>query len=178
MSRRPKPTAIRELEGNASHRPINTEEPKAPAGIPEMPKGLRKTAQREWRRMSWHLDTLGVLTIIDGKALAMYCDAYADWEEAQKDCTKNGLIVEEPIVSKAGDIVGWKKKPSPAFTVKCMAMKLMKSFLIEFGMTPASRTKLRIDKKPEAGALPTREDAALAAAEEVDLSKIDETLIQ
>jgi P27 family predicted phage terminase small subunit len=175
MSNRPKPNAIRKLEGNQGHRPLNNDEPKPDLGCPEMPRGLRKAARREWGRITKDLLKLGVLSVIDGKALAMYCDAYADWEEAQKDCVKFGLIIEEPIVSKDGMVVGYKKKPSPAFTVKCLAMKIMKSYLIEFGLTPASRAKLKIERKPESEDLPTREETKLPE-DDIDIGSIDTTV--
>jgi P27 family predicted phage terminase small subunit len=176
VSRRPKPTAIKVLEGNPGGRPLNTEEPKPKSGIPEMPKELRKTAQREWRRVSVDLDTLGLITVVDGKALAMYCDAYADWEVAQRECVKSGMWYEEPIVSKDGMVVGYKHKQAPWFNVKCMAMKMMKAYLIEFGLTPASRSKLKIEKKQDGTEMPTREETRLPD-DDIDLNSIDETKV-
>lgn len=180
MSRRPKPTAIKLLEGNPGGRPINTEEPKVELGRPEMPKGLRKTAQREWKNITRELLTLGVLSVVDGKALAMYCDAYADWEEAQKQCVKEGMWYSEPVINSIGLVVGYKHKQSPWFNVKCTAMKMMKCFLIEYGLTPASRTKLKIEKKSEAqdDALLSRDAAQSSSQADIDLSSIDETKIQ
>lgn len=180
MSRRPKPTAIKLLEGNPGGRPINHEEPKVDIGCPEMPKGLRKTAQREWKRITRDLLTLGVLSVIDGKALAMYCDAYADWEQAQRKCVSDGMWYSEPVINSEGMVVGQKHKQAPWFNVKCTAMKMMKAYLIEFGLTPASRTKLKIEKKSEAqdDALLSRDAAQVKAADDVDLNSIDETVIQ
>jgi P27 family predicted phage terminase small subunit len=176
MSRRPKPTAIKLLEGNPGKRPLNTEEPKPTTGIPEMPKELRPTARREWGRITLDLDALGVLSVVDGKALAMYCDAYADWEEAQRDCVRNGLVIETPVFNKNGDLAGYVKKENPSFNVKCKAIKTMKAFLIEFGLTPASRAKLKIEKpKPEDG-LPPR-DMTPVGSDDVDLNSIDETVV-
>lgn len=170
--RRPKPLAIKQLEGNPGGRPLNMDEPRAQRGIPEMPKGLRKTARREWGRITVDLDAIGVLTVVDGKALAMYCDAYADWEEAQRECVKKGLWYSEPIVADSG-VVGYKHKPAPWFNIKCAAMKMMKVYLIEFGLTPASRTKLKIEKPQQNGEMPTREQTTLPE-QEISLDSIDE----
>lgn len=141
-----------------------------------MPKELRKTARREWGRITKDLLELGVLTIVDGKALAMYCDAYADWEQMQRVCVKEGMIIEEPIVSKDGMIVGVKKKLHPALTAKQLSMKLMKSFLVEYGLTPASRTKLKIEARKPEGDLPSREDTRPPADDEPNLDDIDLTV--
>ena len=159
--RRPKPTAIKELQGNPGHRPLNAQEPVAPKGEPEMPKGMLPAARREWKRIVPLLIKLGILSSIDGKALAAYCDTYAHWERARKDIEKYGLVIEEPVLDKfnnpicVGAIPGLppeagakylvKLKQNPAVQIYATFGKMMKSFLIEFGLTPASRAKLKVE---------------------------------
>lgn len=159
--RRPKPTAIKELQGNPGHRPLNDKELVAPKGEPEMPKGMLPAARREWKQIVPLLMRLGVLSNIDGKALAAYCDTYAHWEKARKDIDKYGLVVEEPVLDKfnnpvcVGAIPGVppeagarylvKLKANPAVSNYATFGKMMKSFLIEFGLTPASRAKLKVE---------------------------------
>lgn len=156
MSRRPKPTALKELAGNPGKRPLNASEPHPTKGIPEMPKGLAPAARREWHRITHDLMALGVLTVIDGKALAMYCDAYSDWQEAQRNCRKDGMWIDTPVLDKGNMPIQlndgrWMmvRKENAAFNIKCKAIKTMKAFLIEFGLTPASRSKLKMPKKEE-----------------------------
>ncbi len=174
MGRRPTPTAIKKLQGNAGKRVLEEDEVRPVSGVPEMPRGLRKAARREWVRIVRELTTLGVLTVVDGKALMAYCDAYADWEEAQKDLLKNTAVLKEPIINKVGDVVGYKTKTNPAFTNKYTALKSMKSFLVEFGMTPASRVHLKANEAPkEPEDLPTREQMAKSIADDPDLKAID-----
>ena len=96
--RRPKPTAMKELAGNPGHRPLNDAEPKPDKAAPEMPKGMLKAARREWAAIVPSLLRIGVLSNIDGKALAAYCDAYAHWELARKQIEKYGLVIEEPVL--------------------------------------------------------------------------------
>lgn len=147
MSTRPKPTAIRALQGNSGHRPLNDAEPQPDrTRAPEMPKGMDKTAQREWKRIVPELQDMGVLSVVDGKALAAYCDAYAVWEMAVRDCKKYGLMIEVKFLDKEGELVIGDLKKNPAVAIRFEAAKVMKSFLIEFGLTPASRTKLKIEK--------------------------------
>jgi P27 family predicted phage terminase small subunit len=141
-----KPTAVKELQGNAGHRKPNADEPKPELGTPEKPKGMSKAASREWDRIVPALMSLGVLTVVDGKALAGYCDAYAYWELARKEMDDHGLVVEEPILNKEGDEIGEKLKANPAVSIYATMGKLMKSFLVEFGLTPASRSKLKVEK--------------------------------
>ena len=79
--RKPKPTAIKELEGNPGKRPLNDAEPKPERKAPPCPKWLEPEAKKEWRRLSKQLEQIGVLTEVDQAAFASYCQAYARWKE-------------------------------------------------------------------------------------------------
>jgi P27 family predicted phage terminase small subunit len=118
-----------------------------------MPK-LSAEARREWKRIVPELLRLGVLTVVDGKALASYCHAFARWQEAEKDIKKFGLVVEEPVLMKIDDELidsGYiRLKRNPAVGISFEAQKVMKSFLVEFGLTPASRSRIRVEKPAEA----------------------------
>jgi|SRR5579859_1071165 len=163
--RRPLPTAIKVLTGNPGHRPLNEDEPKPAIEMPEMPKSLSRAARREWHYITWALLKIGLLSGMDGKALAAYCEAYAEWEQASRDVRKYGQLIEEPVVDKLGHAVmletmgGTESAPllvmkplvrlkeNPAVRTRNNAAKTMKAFLTEFGLTPASRAKLKIGKK-------------------------------
>lgn len=157
--RRPLPTAVKKLRGNPGKRPLNAKEPAAPAGDPSMPKGLSAAAAREWKSILPELRQLGVLSRIDGKALAAYCHCFGRWMEAEQEVKRLGIVVEEPIVkfdreSGEAEIIGYRYKKNPAVTISETAMKIMKSFLVEFGMTPSSRSRVHIEKpNPEADPL-------------------------
>lgn len=148
--RRPKPSALKKLQGNPGKRPLNAKEPSAPAGDPEMPADLPKAAQEEWNRIIPELRALGVLSTIDRAALAAYCHAYARWFEAEEETRLHGIVVEEPILVQGVETGFVRYKKNPAVTISEGAMKLMKSFLIEFGMTPASRSRLAMKSEEEA----------------------------
>jgi P27 family predicted phage terminase small subunit len=108
-----------------------------------MPACLSELAQEEWRAIMPTLERLGITTA-DGKALAIYCESWADWCRAKQDVDRNGIIIEEPVTDrKTGDVVGVRRKRNPAVSIRNEAAKLMKSYLIEFGLTLASRSKLR-----------------------------------
>ena len=152
--RRPKPTKLKRLAGNPGKRELNKSEPMPSAEAPDMPPGLPKLARREWESIVPQLERLGMLSRIDGKALAAYCHAYARWVEAEKQVHKYGMIIEEPVIDTAtgaqrklrGRFVVRLKK-NPAVSASNEALKLMKSFLIEFGMTPAARSRLHVEKQ-------------------------------
>lgn len=81
--RKPKPTAVKKLEGNPGKRKLNTKEPVPGKGMPDCPKWLLPDAREEWKRLSEKLNQMGVLTEIDRSAFAAYCQSYARWKEAQ-----------------------------------------------------------------------------------------------
>ena len=71
--RKPKPTALKKLEGNPGKRKLNTKEPMPGKGMPDCPKWLLPEAKKEWERLCVKLSEIGVLTEIDMAAFAAYC---------------------------------------------------------------------------------------------------------
>ena len=177
MSRRPKPTAIRELEGDVGHhRKLPGEEPKPQIGAPEMPKGMGLIAKRHWRRYERVLLQLGVLSVVDGAALAEACKSAALSEIYFKKVIEKPTVTL-PIFDKEGAVIAWKEVANPLAADYVKMSKNMKAFQIEFGLTPASRVKLRVEKKPDADQeMPSKEETTLPS-EEMDLSSIDETVV-
>jgi P27 family predicted phage terminase small subunit len=132
--RRPKPTALKELEGSRIRR--RGDEPQ-PGGIPKCPQHLDADAKKEWRRISRELLSLGLLTSIDRAALAAYCAAWSRWITAEVNVQKFGAVIKSP---KSGFPIA-----NPYVGIANTAMTNMRAFLIEFGMTPASRSRLSIE---------------------------------
>ena len=134
--RKPKPTSIKLLEGNPGKRRINKDEPKPPEGIPDCPEMLGDEARAEWFRISQALQEMGILTKADRSALAAYCMAYGRWVEAEENVKRFGTIVKSPNK-------GFPMK-SPYLTVADQAMENMRKFLVEFGLTPSSRSRIKV----------------------------------
>jgi P27 family predicted phage terminase small subunit len=144
--RRPLPTAVKRARGNPGKRKPNDAEPSPAPGVPEMPAGLPLAAAEEWKRIVPELETLGVLTRVDRAALAAYCHAYARWFEAEQEVLALGIVVREPILIAGEPTEFCRYKKNPAVSISEGAMKLMKAFLVEFGMTPSSRSRIRVEK--------------------------------
>ncbi len=137
------------LEGNPGKRALNSAEPQPDKISPEMPKGMDKAAQREWKRIVPKLLKLGLLSEIDGKALASYCDACAIIEGARKEIKINGQYYVTHFTDKrTGEVVVGEIKTNPAVNDLLKATMMKKSIEIEFGLTPASRAKLKVEKPP------------------------------
>ena len=94
--RKPKPTALKVLEGNPGKRPLNDHEPIPPKGELKCPSWLLPEAKKEWKRLASSLEAMGVLTMADLTAFAGYCQAYARWKEAEEFITQHGSIFKTP----------------------------------------------------------------------------------
>ena len=134
--RKPKPTTLKIIEGNPGKRPLNDREPIPPETIPDCPDWLDQTAQQEWERMSNILQEMGLLTTADRSALAAYCVAYSRWVQAEQQVQKFGTIVKSPEK-------GFPMK-SPYLTVADQALEAMRKLMVEFGLTPSSRSRIRV----------------------------------
>lgn len=129
MPRKPMPRAIRILEGNRQKRKIPPSVD-VPAEMPDCPDHLDATAKDEWQRIAPQLLELGVLGRIDRAALAQYCQSYSRWVHAEKRLRRTGMIDREG-------------KLNPLVRVINDAWDQMRRALVEFGMTPSSRARLR-----------------------------------
>lgn len=92
--RKPKPTAIKKLEGNPGKRKLNTKEPIPAKGMPNCPEWLLPEAKKEWERLADLMNQIGVLTEVDMAAFAAYCQSYARWKEAQEHIDSEGSTFE------------------------------------------------------------------------------------
>ena len=82
--RKPKPTAVKVLEGNPEKRPLNMFGPTPEKIVPECPNWLNDEAKAEWNRLVDKIVELGTLTEMDMAAFAGYCQSYAKWKEAEE----------------------------------------------------------------------------------------------
>lgn len=135
--RKPKPTAIKELEGNPGKRQLNVNEPKPDKNAPNCPDWLDDIAKAEWERVAKQLEDLGILTKVDMAAFAGYCVAYARWKEAEEFITKHGTIVKTPSGY-------WQQVPQ--VSIAQTYLKVMLKFCEQFGLTPSARSRIVADK--------------------------------
>ena len=131
--RKPTPSAIKELEGNPGHRPLNEHEPKPAKKAPACPKWLEPEAKKEWRRLAKQMESIGILTDVDMAAFASYCQAYARWKEAEEFLTQHGTIVKTPSGY-------WQQVPQ--VSIAQTYNKIMTKLATEFGLTPSSRSRI------------------------------------
>jgi len=136
--RKAKPTALRLIEGNREHRPINGDEPKPSPIAPQPPEYLSEKALEVWNDLSPKLERLGILTEIDSLAFTALC---IEWSEYVRLRTMGGESIQT-FESGAKQVA-----PEISISHKCLT-QLLKLFG-EFGLTPSSRSRLSISPEDD-----------------------------
>ena len=142
--RKPKPTALKVLEGNPGHRPLNKREPMPKGRLPRCPDWLEEDAKKEWKRLGKILAEMGMLTNLDMMASAGYCQAYARWKGAEEFITKHGDMVRTPN--------GYLQQV-PQVSIAQTNLKIMLKFCEQFGLTPSARSRMIDDSIESEGAV-------------------------
>ena len=114
-----KPTALKLLHGTFRADTVAENEPMPVIEdhYREPPEHLSFLARQEWLRVAPILHPLGLLTSADYQSLEIYCEAYAEWRDA--------------------------KRVRDLKTMNTFATQA-RQFLTEFGMTPASRSRINV----------------------------------
>lgn len=134
---RPKPTALKILEGNPGRRPLPKKEPKPALALMPCPQYLKadSIAYEEWNRIVPELYNLGLLTKIDRAALELYCSQYSIYRQSFETLNSEGLITTN---IRNGD------KAHPSAQIAREAAKVIKAIAVEFGLTPSSRARISV----------------------------------
>lgn len=131
----PKPSALKRLEGNPGRRPLNEREATTRKRKPKMPAYLTGDEQAEWRRITRELAAMRLLTSADADAIAMYCQVAVRYRKASDEVARDGLTVLTP---NGYPVI------NPALSIVNKCIQQMHRLLTEFGMTPASRSRIAV----------------------------------
>ena len=151
-SPRPKPTALKLVEGNKGKRALNKSEPKPKRFIPSCPAHLTDAGKVAWGRLSVLLDRMGVLTEADGAALERLCDCYTDILACRENVAADGWTYKT-VDAQGNTLI----KANPAATQLRAADAQFKGYLIEFGLTPSARSKVHATPDEDTKTDPLRE---------------------
>lgn len=139
--RPPKPEALKEAQGTKRPGRDRGDAPQPEAAIIPPPDHLTEGAAGEWRRVMPELTTHGLFTRLDVAALEGYCTFYDLAVRAQDELSRKGekatLILDLPNGFSQAD---------PLVEVIAKCYKMASDFGARFGLDPASRSKLRIQK--------------------------------
>ena len=156
------PKEKHELQGTARPARINDKAPRPDSLLvaePIIP--LDGPALAEWNRAAAALAALGILADADLACLSAYCIAWGELVQATEELKprmeeieeeKDGKI-EKRMVKAGGRTIIIRDKDGvvkaminhPAVARQNAAMRNMRSFASEFGLTPASRERLSVE---------------------------------
>jgi P27 family predicted phage terminase small subunit len=161
--RKPKPISRQIAEGDPSKhgkgklREKLAAEPKAARGLPPCPAHIADPRAREaWGFWAEELASMNLDHRPDAQMLEGACVNYASAVKAGLEVARLGEVFHEPILSDEKDpetgkfkTIGVKQKKNLWVQVRDRSWMLVHRFCSEFGLSPASRTRLTIEKKDD-----------------------------
>jgi P27 family predicted phage terminase small subunit len=152
MAGRPKkPTQLKLIQGTfrKDRNSENEPEPEKVIEIPKPPSYLTKYAKKLWKVLTAELIEQEILTKVDIPALEACCEAYgraAHEAVFRPRDLETGKLMKRTL---AEYMKGRNSQTMPEYTAMTKAFNTFKTYLIEFGLTPASRGRINIPKSPE-----------------------------
>jgi len=150
--RKPLPRKFHVLNGTDRPCRRNEDEPKPDIDneVPRPPKEIPTAAKKKWKELAKEFHASGILTKIDYDALETYCKTWATLKEAEELIKKTVMSIKTAdgttiktgliTVTKNGNVI-----QSPLLNIINTARRDGIKFLSEFGATPSSRTKIKVD---------------------------------
>lgn len=136
--RKPIPTDVKRLMGNPGKKrlPKPGEEPEPPAvdRLPDPPEWLGEYGTKEWEKVGPLLMSMRLLTESDLIAFGAYCANVDLMVESKLDIDKNGAT----ILGARGYV------RNPALASFAQAVTALRALACEFGMTPSSRSRMKL----------------------------------
>jgi P27 family predicted phage terminase small subunit len=136
--RKPIPKSLKILKGTFQ-KCRDAKKPLTPTGKAIDPKWIAKRAKHYWKFYEPMMTKLGLLTDADQPAFSAFVDSIARLEAANKILDDEGILLQ----TEKGPV------KHPAFSVAKDCWANIKTFSVEFGLTPSSRQRISIPK-PEA----------------------------
>jgi P27 family predicted phage terminase small subunit len=140
----PKPTALKQAQGNPGRRRLNDNEPIPPAGEVGPPSWLGPQAREVWLQLSPVMLAMRVLTTADVWTFGRYCTNFARWLELRTFLAEKGPhATTYPVKDEAGNVRAILELPQ-AREFRRLDELLLKSER-EFGLTPSARSRIQIE---------------------------------
>jgi P27 family predicted phage terminase small subunit len=135
--RKPKPTALKALEGNPGKRKLAPEaEPQFAPGDLTPPDWLDERAKEEWARVAPALHATRLLSEVDRTMLAAYCNAISRWRKAEDIVSQSASMVFKTPTGYVQQI--------PHVGIASRYLEQATKLAAEFGFTPAARARLHV----------------------------------
>ena len=133
------PDHLKVVAGTARPDRMNPDAPKPKRSRPSAPAHLSDVAREMWGYLVKLTDDAGILTELDALALEQLAEAYADWREARDIIDAEGTHYHTENAS-GGRMI----RAHPAVAMRSDAARRFQGLMAEFGLTPASRSKVSV----------------------------------
>jgi P27 family predicted phage terminase small subunit len=138
---KPTPTAVLKLRGSWRAK-TRKGEPQPEKKVPDCPDWISAEAKSAWEQLIPQLEQMGVLTRIDGFALTVLCQTWAEWKKSSEFVAKHGVAY--PIKDDEGNITYFQQFPQVAIMHKTAAT--LDKYFASFGMDPAARSRITVNE--------------------------------
>lgn len=160
------PDALKIAKGTFKPSRSNPDQPKVNPGMPEIPVGLIGVAKRKFIELAKELVQMKVITPHDQHVLEQVAKEFALFKEMEKVLKNDGFFYHSSVTEKTEEILpdGEKVvktktkiiqnriKSHPALTIRNQCWANIMKGLQECGLTPSTRSKLKVVKKEESNA--------------------------
>ena len=155
MGRPPIPTKRKMAEGDRAAIGVNklnaklASEPQAEEHLPPCEPRLKGRVAALYAFYSEELEKMQLSYRPDVGTLQGLCVAQARAELADDLVESEGLVVKSPVMSSKDEFLGYAEKVNPAIKISQDQWRLFEKFLSHLGLSPASRTRLTIERKAD-----------------------------
>lgn len=155
-----KPDELKKLQGTFQPSRSNPDAPKVSPSMPEIPRGLTGIAKKKYVELAKELSQMKVITPHDSHLLEMVAKEFEHFKMMEKTIKKDGLFYHGTRVEKEIEEDGSGRvtkvetlytriKAHPAVAARNQAWTNIMKGLQECGLTPSTRSKLKVVKKEE-----------------------------
>lgn len=161
---RSKSRAQHERDGTfRKERHADLKNPEPTTGRPEPPAELDNIAQAEWDRIMWAFEDMGMLHKVDALSVYQHCNLYEEVEDVkqqQREAKASLRVLEENLgdvhaleaadrIALFTNIVALHKTIAKCTDQLRQGRMAIRQYLVEFGLTPASRSRIKLPVKTD-----------------------------
>jgi P27 family predicted phage terminase small subunit len=107
--------------------------------IPDCPTWLMPDAKREWKRITPQLEGLRLVSQLDLAELAVYCQEFARWKQAERKIAELNKGDPEGLAGLIGVTPSGYKQISVLLQIVRSSQEKMMKAAASFGLNPAAR---------------------------------------
>lgn len=142
-----KPPELKLLEGNREGRPIDLTAMFRPeVGAPPLPRDMSREGKKAWKRLVPELVRYNLLSKVDADALEDLCETIGLLKVLRRsiNSTQELLLAEgkDPALAIEAATPNGMRVQSPAYQAMNREREKLRTWLAEFGLTPAQRARV------------------------------------